>query len=146
MKKLNLIIVFALASLTTFAQELKYDDLFSEKRPPGSFKSYVSKDEIVFRVGDTIKIGTPVPGYSFAYIWVGDGVLMEDELLGPYASNSEVVIKRIVVGGYKKDGYKALFRTTGMPDMIRGLIIIVEKALQSGEIIAIQDTLTLSDR
>lgn len=134
MKISNLIFILALTSLTTFSQELKYDDLFSGKRPTGPFKSYVSKDGTIYKVGDKVKIGAPAPGYTFGYIWVGNGILFQEELLGPSGSNTEVEIKRIIIGGSKKSGYKALFRTTGMPGMVRGYIIIVEKALQSGEI------------
>jgi hypothetical protein len=134
MKISVLIFILALTSLTTFSQELKYDDLFSGERPMGPFASYISKDGTIYKVGDKIKIGTPVPGYTFGYIWVGDGIISEEELLGPSGSNTEVKIKRIIIGGSKKEGYKALFRTTGMAGMIRDYIIIVEKALEHGEI------------
>jgi hypothetical protein len=134
MKISNLIFIFALTSLTTFSQELTYDDLFSGKRPVGPFKTYVSKDGTIYKVGEKLKIGIPVPGYTFGYIWVGDGILSQNELLGPSGSNTEVEIKRIIIGGSKKSGYKAVFRTTGMAGMIRDYIIIAEKALEHGEI------------
>lgn len=134
MKISILIFILVLTSLTTFSQELTYDDLFSGERPMGPFKSYVSKDGTIFKVGDKVKIGTPAPGYTFAYIWVGEGIIMQEELLGPSGSNTEVKIKRIIIGGSKKSGYKALFRTTGMAGMVRGYVIIVEKAIEHGEI------------
>jgi hypothetical protein len=134
MKISTLIFILVLTSLVTFSQELKYDALFSGERPMGPFKSYVSKDGTIYKVGDKVKIGTPVPGYTFGYIWVGDGIIFPEEQLGPSGSNTEVEIKRIIIGGSKKSGFKALFRTTGMPGMIRDYIIIVEKALTSGEI------------
>jgi hypothetical protein len=104
MKIANLIFILALTSLTTFSQVLKYDDLFSGERPMGPFKSYVSKDGIIFQVGDKVKIGAPAPGFTFSYIWVGDGIISPEELLGPSGSNIEVKIKRIIIGGSKKSG------------------------------------------
>ena len=85
-------------------------------------------------MGDKVKIGAPAPGFTLGYIWVGDGIIYEEEQLGPSGSNTEVEIKRIIIGGSKKSGFKAIFRTTGMPGMNRDYNIVVEKALASGEI------------
>jgi hypothetical protein len=135
MKASNLILVFVLTSLTTFSQELKYDDLFSEKKPKGPFKSYVSKDGTIYKVGEKIKIGVPADTYNaFSYIWVGDGLIVPEKQLGISDSNTETKIMRIVIGGSKKSGFKALFRTRVAEGKVLAYTIIVEKALQSGEI------------
>jgi hypothetical protein len=135
MKISFLIFVLALTSLTTFSQELKYDDLFSETRPKGPFKSYVSNDGTIYKVGDKIKIGVPSSAYNtFSYIWVGDGIIVPQKQLGISDSNTEAKIIRIEIGGSKKSGFKALFRARVAEGRIDAYTIIIEKALQSGEI------------
>jgi hypothetical protein len=138
MKTFYLVIIFAFASLATIAQELKFEDMSSETRPDGplkSYKSYVCKDGTVFKVGELIKIGVPSSGYDlFSYIWVGDGLILGDQQLEKAYSNTITKIHRIVVGGTKQTGYKALLRTKAPEGRVLPYIIIAEKAYQTGEI------------
>lgn len=66
--------------LTTqlFSQELLYSDLKNEERPKGTYESYLSKDNILYKVGDTIKINTPSgTNGKFVYIQKIDIMLNE---------------------------------------------------------------------
>ena len=135
MKTSILILAFAFLSLNSLSQELKFDDLNAGIKPKGSFKSYVCKDGTIFKVGELIKIGAPSSGDDlFSYIWVGDGLILGDQQLGKANSNTEAKIHRIVIGGSKESGYKAILRTRAPEGRILDYIIIAEKAYQTGEI------------
>ncbi|MBX2896896.1 MAG: WG repeat-containing protein [Cyclobacteriaceae bacterium] len=53
--KVLIAFIFSLQSLAIFGQELKYRDV-NNTRHKAEFTSYVSKDRILFKIGDTLKV------------------------------------------------------------------------------------------
>ena len=103
-----------LSAINLLSQELKYSDLSSNVRPQGPFKSYISKDGTVYKVGDTLKIGFPSSNKTFAFLSQGDGVLIAPEQLKASFSGSNSVIKNIIIGGTKRSGFYAMVRGKSM--------------------------------
>ena len=135
MKKLGLIFIVSLSTLSLFSQELKYSDLNSETRPKGPFTTYVGKDGTVYNVGEKIKIGVPSSNKTFAFITKGDGIMMAPEQLDASASNSETEIKNIIIGGLKRTGFYAILRTKGTWGALPvSYTVQIENALVSGEV------------
>jgi len=133
MKKLLFVLVAVFISISLLSQELKYSDLSSAVRPQGPFKSYVSKDGTVYKVGDTLKIGFPSSNKSFAFLSQGDGVIVSPEPLTASFSGSNTEIKNIVIRGTKRSGFQALVRGKSMSG-ITTYSIQLENAIASGEI------------
>jgi hypothetical protein len=127
-------------SFSSFSQELRYNDLNSDKRPKGSFKSYVSKDGKVYNVGDTLKIGFPSLGYAFDYIYVENGFLeiaggQAIKPLDAAAGSKKLPIKKIWIKGTKKTGLYALIRSKGSMRLLSETYSIeLENAVEVGEI------------
>jgi len=135
MKKSLLFLLFVIYSMTLFPQELKFEDLKSDKRPQGPFITYVSKNGTIYKVGDKIKIGVPSSNKTFAFITKGDGIMMEPEQLDAKASNSETQIKNIIIGGLKRTGFYAILRTKGTWGALPvSYTVQIENALEAGEI------------
>ncbi len=74
MKRITLMSIAALLFGTINAQEINFKDL-STTTERGEFTSYIGSDGGVYRVGDRIKIGVPSSNKTFAFIWMGDGIL-----------------------------------------------------------------------
>jgi hypothetical protein len=135
-----LFLVF-IASFSSFSQELRYSDLNTDKRPKGSFRSYVSKDGTVYQIGDTLKIGLPSLGYSFDYIYVENGFLeiaggQAIKPLDAAAGSKKLQIKKIWIKGTKKTGLYALLRSKGSMRLLSETYSIdLENAVEMGEII-----------
>jgi hypothetical protein len=129
------------AFFSSFSQELKYSDLNSDKKLKGSFQSYVSKDGAVYNVGDTLRIGSPSYGSSFAFIYVENGFLeiaagQAPKPLVAAAGNIKLQIKKIWIGGTKKTGLYALIRskvTTGW--LSETYSVELENAVEEAEIL-----------
>lgn len=152
------IIIFLLLvsiSITTFSQQLKYEDLKSDTLV-GPFTSYISKGGIIFKVGEKLKIGLPSSEKDFLYLTkkVQHGLpadlMMEvflkrrklpdpvDEPLWYDVSNSESEINSIIISGTKKTGFYALIKSEGknMSGKIEpsAYTIKIENAIEVGEI------------
>src|ERR1035437_582566 len=133
MKKLIIILTIMLSAINLLSQELKYSDLSSNVRPQGPFKSYISKEGTVYKVGDTLKIGFPSSNKTFAFLSQGDGVLIAPEQLKASFIGSNSVIKNIIIGGTKRSGFYAMVRGKSMSG-ITTYTIRLENAIASGEI------------
>lgn len=135
MKKLLMITLFTI-SICGFAQEvqqeIKYTDLATTTNR-GEFKSYVSKDGSIYKVGDRIRIGVPSSDKSFTFITEGDGILLGITQLTSNSAGQETEIKRIFVVGNKRAGYSVSFRTKGISG-ISNYSINFENAVDTGEV------------
>jgi len=137
MKKLQLsfifLILFSLSSINSNAQELNYSELTPKKTSfwkPFIYKSYVSKDGGVYKIGDRLKILTPSSNKTFAFINVaGAG----GTNLDISASGHETIIESIRNKGNKNIGYSAEFRTKGY-SFLSEYDIDIENAIAAGEI------------
>lgn len=130
----NLILVlFAFLSFNVFSQDIKYSDLTdnnAKKNTLKAYKSYLSKDGLYFKSGDTIQVGNSSSDQTFAFIYLqgSDAVLL---------NKSESGIKMIIVNfwivGSKKTGFQAeAICKTGL--WITKYHVILENAIASGEI------------
>ena len=132
MKRITLMSIAAMLFGTINAQEINFKDL-STTTERGEFTSYVGSDGGVYKVGDRIKIGVPSSNKTFAFIWMGDGILTPLESLPAAQSGTETEIKKIFVGGNKRTGYSVSMRTKGLIGLLN-YTIQFENALSTGEI------------
>ncbi|MBX2969004.1 MAG: SHOCT domain-containing protein [Cyclobacteriaceae bacterium] len=131
--KFALLFLCLFVGLTVHAQQINHSDLNSIKKFEKQYTTYVSKDNIVFNVGDRIKIGRPSSvAQTFMYITEQDALTGTASLPAGY-SGFETEIKRIRVGGNKRIGYAVMFWTKGIwgPSTF---VINIENALATGEI------------
>jgi hypothetical protein len=135
MKKLIFVLMFIAIAVDLFSQELKYSDLNSTTRPQGPFKSYVSKDGAVYKVGDTLKIGFPSSNKTFAFIEYANGGT-KTPAVNSDASNTKTEIKSIVIGGNKKSSFFVAIKSNGSVNRLygSGYYIQLENAIEVGEI------------
>jgi hypothetical protein len=131
MKKIMMVAIALIASVSVFAQELKFSDLTTELSTK-QFESYVSKDGTEFKVGGKVKMGLPSAQTSFAYVQHIDP-LAGVSVLGANYANREVEIKKIQVVGNLKKGYKVWVITNGGIALAK-LYFDVEPAIQTKEI------------
>ena len=115
------------------AQEVHYKDL-NQTAKKGEYTSYIASDGAEYKVGDKIRIGVPSSNKTFAFIQVGDGILIPLTPLTSGNSGNETEIKRIHVVGNKRAGYQVLMRTKGMFTLAGNYYIQFENALSTGEI------------
>jgi hypothetical protein len=131
MKKILMVAITLIASVSVFAQDLKFTDLSTELNSK-DFDSYVSKDGTSFKVGGKVKMGLPSAQTNFAYVQHVDP-LAGASVLGVNYANREVDIKKIQVGGNLKKGYKVWIITNGGIALGK-LYFDIEPALQTKEV------------
>ncbi len=117
--------------LSSNAQEIKYADLATAER--GEYTSYVGSDGGIYKIGDRIKIGVPSSNKTFAFIWMGDGILTPLQPLPAAQSGTETEIKKIFISGNKRTGYSVSMRTKGVIGLLN-YTIQFENAMSTGEI------------
>lgn len=142
------ILLFSLCVIMAYnikAQEIRFDSL-SSVSSRGDYTSYVSKDGLIFKVGDTLKIGTPYvtpnlpySNNTFKCLFMTIGILYTPTPLTIEFSGSEAEIKKIQVAGSKKLGYAVFFITKGNIKMVNYKIMI-EGAIATGEIRTVAKT------
>lgn len=114
-------ILFLLLGYTINAQIVNYP--ISKE---GNYESYISKDSILFKVGDKLTIGLPKNGDKYLFISQGGTPA------GTVLTGNEVIISKLKVVGNKKRGYRMFAQFKGY-----GLIpvdIDIENALKVDEI------------
>ncbi len=117
--------------LSANAQEIKFTDLATAER--GEYTSYIGSDGGVYKIGDRIKIGVPSSNKTFAFIWMGDGILTPLQPLPAAQSGTETEIKKIFISGNKRTGYSVSMRTKGVIGLLN-YTIQFENAMSTGEI------------
>jgi hypothetical protein len=118
--------VLLLINIISFGQEINFKDLSTSSK--GKFTSYVSKDNVTYKIGDRIKIGFPSSSNkTFTFITQGG------EHLPAFTSGREPEIEKILVLGDKRSGYCVYFSTDGMGGFLN-YIIQFENALSVGEV------------
>lgn len=131
--KTALLLLTLTYGLNAYCQQINYSDLNSIKKFEKLYTTYVSKDNLVFNVGDRLKIGRPSSvAQTFIYITEMDALTGTERLSAGY-SGFETEIKRIRVGGNKRIGYAVILYTKGVwgPSTF---LINIENALATGEI------------
>ena len=128
MKKLALLVSISIIGLTAFSQTIKYGEKLKIK---AVYTEYISKNNIVFKAGDTLRHGEPKgKKEKFSYIWqetgINSGRLSKSEI-----SETNFIIDRFV----SDEGI--LWAEIKLSPIV---YIDIKKALKSGEIIEIPET------
>jgi hypothetical protein len=130
MKKL--LIIFILTSSVCFGQNLTYKPEFDKSFKRSNYKSYLSKDSIIFNIDDNIKIGKPSDlTFKNIYIYQILGYLpmsiTENHLLD---GNCKII--SISVSGTRRKGFLPYIQIRNEDGIF--FSIDIEKAITSKEI------------
>jgi hypothetical protein len=133
MRKLLLGAILLFSTLGFSQRQISYDTIskysVNHLKLKGSivYDEYLSKDNFLYKVGDTIKINKPVNGDKFSFI--SDRftqVQSNSTIIG-----SEMIIKNIIVIGFRDTGYELCITITNKYNQ---LSLKLENAISSGEI------------
>lgn len=115
------IILLLLISISGFSQKASYNKINSE----GNFTEYQTKEGVILKIGDTLKIGYP-RSTNFTFITQGG------ENVAAFLSNAKVVVTKLKSIGNKNRGFKmyALFKGYGLVPVY----IDYDSAFETGEI------------
>jgi hypothetical protein len=129
-KKLFILVTSLLMFFTVNGQSLNFKDVNSKSY----YSSYTSKSGVTYKIGDTLRIGTPYFGkYEFTFIKKWNNPLVLNQ--GRRINNIIVNIEDIRTRGSKKDGYHVEFITSYPNTMFDYYLIIkFEDAKAVGEI------------
>jgi hypothetical protein len=94
---------------------------------------YLAKDGHQYKIGDTLKIGRPSSNKTFAYITEANA-LVAPEPLSISSSGTNTIIKKIVVGGTKRTGFKITIIGKGFCAICPQYYIDFEEAVATGEV------------
>lgn len=134
MKKINMMmtLMMCLMTMVSYGQEVTYEQVKNGSADKGKYHSYVSNSGETFKVGDKIEIGYPT-GANGNFVTIQAMSVINGQLfpVGSQAINTTSEIKKINVGGMKKQGIYALFRTKGIASVY---IIKIEDAIDLGEV------------
>ena len=115
--------LFLIFTSTIYSQEATYTTI-SKK---GTFKKYTTKDNYTIKIGDTLLIGVPYQGDTFAFITQGNSPTISA------LSGTKAVVTKLKSWGNKRRGYKMFAQFKGW-----GLLpvnIDIEGAISAKEII-----------
>lgn len=119
---MKIITLSLLITFSTYSQTATYDKINKQQ----DFKEYISKDNLLLKIGDTLTIGYPFSGSFFTFITQGG------QQTSPMLSNKKIAIKKIKTIGTKKTGFKTYFTIAGYGFV--PVYIDYESALETGEI------------
>lgn len=115
-------------------KELTYEVVSVATSKPPSPETYISKDGTKYTIGDTLKMGSP-SGVNGTWVYVQGVTWMGDIVPVPTnAVNTNTVIKKLYVGGTKKQGFKVSILTKGN-GMGTNYSFFIEDAIASGEVV-----------
>jgi hypothetical protein len=137
MKKI-LALVMTMFVLSATSQTLKHNELTERTE----CEAYIGSDGILYKVGDTLKIGMPSGLRTFAFVQSIDFMGTISYATAAF-SNTEVVIKKIRIVGSSRTGYKGNFQTKATA--VSNFFIDFESALQSGELIGKKGSISSAD-
>lgn len=128
-------ITFLLLTLITcpcFGQDLSFKEEFDKSYKRSDYKTYISKDSIVFKISDEIKIGTP-SNLTFKNIYIFQSLgYLPMSVTENYLLMGKCKIVAISVAGSKSKGFFPYVQITNEKGMF--FSIDIEKAISSGEI------------
>ena len=131
--KIVLIVLIASLSVNVFSQDIKYSDLIDVNVKKNTWKvydSYLSKDGLLFKSGDTIQVGMASSDQSFAFITFEGS---DKSLLEKSNSGIKIIIVNFLISGLKKSGYQveAVCKTGFFATKYH---VLLENAILTGEI------------
>jgi len=130
--KLNWTLLLILISSNSFGQGLTFKENFDKSYKRSDYKTYISKDSIIFRINDEIKIGTPSElTYKHIFIFQSIGYL-KMSVAENYLLNGTCKIVSISVTGSKTKGFLPYIQIANQSGTF--FSIEIDKAIASGEI------------
>lgn len=131
MKK-NVFLLLILIGFSSFGQELSFKEDFDKSYKRSDYKSYVSKDSIIFRVNDEIKIGAP-SDLTFKNIFIFQSLgYLKMSVTENHLLDSKCKIVAISVAGSKAKGFFPYIQIANQNGTF--FSVDIEKAIASGEI------------
>lgn len=107
------VVLIILGTPTSNAQEIRFTDLKITTKFEKQYTAYVSREGVIYKVGDRLKIGRPSSvNQTFVYIIEQDALTGSGNLPAGY-SGFETELKRIRVVGNKRIGYAVNFILKG---------------------------------
>jgi hypothetical protein len=128
----NIFLLLILVAYSSYSQDLSFKKDFDKSSKRSDYKTYFSKDSIVFKINDVIKIGIP-SNSSFKYIFIFQSLgylpmsVTENHLL-----DGECKIISISIAGTKSKGFTPYVQIRNQKGMF--FSIDIENAISSGEI------------
>jgi hypothetical protein len=133
MMKKNIFILLVLVAFSSFGQDLSFKKEFDKSYKRSDYKTYISKDSIVFKINDVIKIGKPSDiTYKNIYIFQIMGYIPMS-ISENYLLEGECKIMAISVAGNKSKGFIPYIQIRNPKGMF--FSVDIEKAISSGEVV-----------
>jgi len=125
-------LLLALITFSCFGQDLSFKEEFDKSYKRSDYKTYISKDSIVFKINDEIKIGTP-SDLTFKHIFIFQSLgYLPMSVTENHQLNGICKIIAISVVGSKTKGFSPYIQITNEKGMF--FSVDIEKAISSGEI------------
>lgn len=131
MKK-NIFLFLLLFVFQGYSQDLVFKKDFDKSYKRSDYKSYLSKDSIVFKINEIIKIGKPSEG-KFKYIFIFQSIgYLPMSVSENYLLDGECTIVAISIAGTKSKGFLPYIQIRNRKGMF--FSIDIENAISRGEI------------
>ena len=131
MKK-NIFLFLLLFVFQSYSQDLAFKKDFDKSYKRSDYKSYVSKDSVVFKINDRIKIGKP-SNFKFKYIFIFQSLgYLPMSVTENYLLDGECTIVAISIAGTKSKGFLPYIQIRNQKGMF--FSIDIENAIFTGEI------------
>lgn len=131
MKKYILVTIFSLISISSFSQNLNYNEVENYQKST-EFSSYTSSTGIVFNVGDKITLGKPSSSNG-TFQYATQFLAWESaDVPSRYAGVSYEIVKVLATG--KLEGRRAVIRCKA--PLGSHIDISIESAIKSGEVVS----------
>ncbi|MBD3906940.1 hypothetical protein NAL32_19870 [Chryseobacterium sp. Ch-15] len=132
MKK-NVFLLLILFGFSSFGQELNFKEDFDKSYKRSDYKTYISKDSIIFRVNDEIKIGAP-SDLTFKYIFIFQSLgYLKMSVAENRQLDGKCKIIAISIAGSKAKGFFPYIQIANESGTF--FSVEIEKAIPSGEIV-----------
>jgi len=132
LKKTIYISIFLLISISSFSQQLTFQSEFDKSYKRSDYKSYFSKDSIVFNIDDNIKIGSP-SDFTFKHIYIFQSLgYLQMSVTQNHLLDGECTIFAIIVSGSKRKGFFPYINIRNEDGVF--FSIDIENAILKGEI------------
>jgi hypothetical protein len=125
-------LIILLFAFSSFGQDLSFKKEFDKSYKRSDYKTYISKDSIVFKINDVIKIGKP-SDLSFKHIFIFKIMgYLPMSVTENYLLDGECKIMAISVAGNKSKGFIPYIQIRNQKGMF--FSIDIENAISIGEI------------
>ncbi|MBC7525893.1 MAG: hypothetical protein H7239_15835 [Flavobacterium sp.] len=131
MKK-NIYLLLILVVCSSYSQDLSFKKDFDKSSKRSDYKTYVSKDSVVFKINDVIKIGMPSK-VTFKHIFIFQSLgYLPMSVTENYLLDGECKIISISIAGTKSKGFIPYIQIRNQKGMF--FSIDIENAISSREI------------